>query len=311
MLKSFVNHYPRGDEETELLFRDTARVIRQKCFLFVCSCDFICRCCLNERKFCGDLTNIQSKFAPALSVGTCVCVWAFGFCFLFMTISHIVHEPVMQTKDVLSYRKVGSDEKPGKQAKVWDFNISSGREPENCVPILSHSLLIEAPLHSLSFKHGCTSILHCPSPALNAHPDERQLLVTSLISHPVPLPLAFNARPITLRQAATCCSLSDGDNRDRRAKMASKRPSSGLFPQGRGRGGHVSAQPILTHVFRNKLASLLKSLLWPMNIWCGQACGVEGYNDRVLSFLARPRGGRQTAQPRILHFSLEIRKSPI
>lgn len=52
----------------------------------------------------------------------------------------------------------------------------------------------------------------------------------------------------------------------------------------------VSAQPILMHVFRNKLASLLKSLLWPMNIWCGQGCGVEGYNDRVLSYLARQRG---------------------
>lgn len=63
-------------------------------------------------------------------------------------------------------------------------------------------------------------------------------------------------------------------------------PLPGPFLGGRG----ISAQPILTHVFRNKLASLLKSLLWPMNIWCGQACGVEGYNDRVLSFLARPRG---------------------
>lgn len=54
--------------------------------------------------------------------------------------------------------------------------------------------------------------------------------------------------------------------------------------------GHISAQPILMHVFRNKLASLLKSLLWPMNIWCGQGWAVEGYNDRVLSYLARQRG---------------------
>lgn len=53
---------------------------------------------------------------------------------------------------------------------------------------------------------------------------------------------------------------------------------------------HISVQPILMHVFRNKLASLLKSLLWPMNIWCAQGCGVEGYNDMVLSYLARQRG---------------------
>lgn len=36
-------------------------------------------------------------------------------------------------------------------------------------------------------------------------------------------------------------------------------------PRGGG-GGPISAQPILTRVFLNKLASLLKSLLWPMNI---------------------------------------------
>lgn len=41
----------------ELLFGDTARVIRQKCLLFVCPCDFICCRCLNERKICGNLTN--------------------------------------------------------------------------------------------------------------------------------------------------------------------------------------------------------------------------------------------------------------
>lgn len=57
----------------ELLFGDTAKVICQKCFLFVCPCDFICCYCLNEREICGNLANIQSKFAPALSVGTYVC----------------------------------------------------------------------------------------------------------------------------------------------------------------------------------------------------------------------------------------------
>lgn len=63
-------------------------------------------------------------------------------------------------------------------------------------------------------------------------------------------------------------------------------PLSGPSPG----ASRISAQPILMHVFRNKLASLLKSLLWPMNIWCGQGCGVAGYNDRVLSYLARQRG---------------------
>lgn len=56
----------------ELLFGDTARVICQKGFLFVCPCDFIC-CSLNERKICSNLTNVQSEFAPTHSVGTCVC----------------------------------------------------------------------------------------------------------------------------------------------------------------------------------------------------------------------------------------------
>lgn len=60
-----------------------------------------------------------------------------------------------------------------------------------------------------------------------------------------------------------------------------------LVPRG---SRHVSLQPILMHVFRDKLASLLKSLLWPMNIWCGQGCGVDGYNDKVLSYLARQTG---------------------
>lgn len=45
--------------------------------------------------------------------------------------------------------------------------------------------------------------------------------------------------------------------------MAAVRPCLAGSPGGPSR---ISAQPILMHVFRNKLASLLKSLLRPMNI---------------------------------------------
>lgn len=51
--------------------------------------------------------------------------------------------------------------------------------------------------------------------------------------------LAFTARPITLRQAATCCSPTAGNNRDRRAKMAANHPPSppGPFLGGQGHIG--------------------------------------------------------------------------
>lgn len=83
----------------ELLFGDTARVIRQKCLLFVCPCDYICCCCLNERKICGDLTN-----NGLVCVSTCTDLWPLWG--LSVAMSHVVHEPVAQPNGVFSYRKV-------------------------------------------------------------------------------------------------------------------------------------------------------------------------------------------------------------
>lgn len=127
-------------------------------------------------------------------------------------------------------------------------------------------------------------------------PDERQLLVTSsyLLPHPCspvpPSPASYRQpdrhvlpRPLPFPLTAP----PGGNNRDREIQNGSRPLLSGPSPP--GGPNRISAQPILMHVFRNKLASLLKSLLWPMNIWCGQGCGVKGYNDRVLSYLARQR----------------------
>lgn len=127
-------------------------------------------------------------------------------------------------------------------------------------------------------------------------PDERQLLVTSsyLLPHPCspvpPSPASYrqpdrHVLPPPLPFPLT--APPGGNNRDREIQNGSRPLLSGPSPP--GGPNRISAQPILMHVFRNKLASLLKSLLWPMNIWCGQGCGVKGYNDRVLSYLARQR----------------------
>lgn len=127
-------------------------------------------------------------------------------------------------------------------------------------------------------------------------PDERQLLVTSsyLLPHPCspvpPSPASYRQPDRHVLPPPLPFSLTappGGNNRDREIQNGSRPLLSGLSPP--GGPNRISAQPILMHVFRNKLASLLKSLLWPMNIWCGQGCGVKGYNDRVLSYLARQR----------------------
>lgn len=100
---------------------------------------------------------------------------------------------------------------------------------------------------------------------------------------PAPLLRSPRAASLTLRRAAT---IGTGEPKWH-LPLPTLHPPCLAFSRG---ASPISVQPILMHVFRNKLASLLKSLLWPMNIWCGQSCGVEGYNDGALSFWARQRG---------------------
>lgn len=151
--------------------------------------------------------------------------------------------------------------------------------------IWSVKLLPSATLHFL-----CHPNMTPPLSLSSTHfTNERKLLVTF---HYLPTALAF---PAPLLRVATCCLFNapvGSNNRDRRAKMASAPPHLPTLPRlafSRG-ASPISVQPILMHVFRNKLASLLKSLLRPMNIWCGQSFGVEGYNDGALSFRARQKG---------------------
>lgn len=147
---------------------------------------------------------------------------------------------------------------------------------------------------------------------------KEKLFVTSsyLLSLPATPPAPLNNPPVS-NKFATChspCPSSlvapmGGNNRDRRAKMAAASPRSCLArPQGACR---VSSRPILMHVFCNKLASLLKSLLWPMNIWCGQGLWSRGIQWRGLILFSQTEGVGSWPDPEHSTSLLRSGRAPI